>query len=51
MPPVIAATEVARVAADVFAYATDPARFPNGKKESPKATSTIPALPRPARGA
>jgi uncharacterized protein YndB with AHSA1/START domain len=28
MPPVIAATEVARAAADVFAYATDPARFP-----------------------
>jgi hypothetical protein len=28
MPPVIATTEVDRAAADVFAYATDPARFP-----------------------
>ena len=27
MPPVIATTEVDRAAADVFAYATDPARF------------------------
>ena len=28
MPPVIATAEVDRAAADVFAYATDPARFP-----------------------
>ena len=27
MPPVIATTDVGRAAADVFAYATDPARF------------------------
>jgi uncharacterized protein YndB with AHSA1/START domain len=28
MPPVIATAEVGRAAAEVFAYATDPARFP-----------------------
>ena len=32
MPPVIAAAEVERAAADVFAYATDPARFPEWQK-------------------
>jgi hypothetical protein len=28
MPPVVATAEVGRAAAEVFAYATDPARFP-----------------------
>jgi hypothetical protein len=51
MPPVIATAEVGRAAAEVFAYATDPVRSPNGKSASPKATSTIPALRRPAPGA
>ena len=32
MPPVIATADVGRAAADVFAYATDPARFPEWQK-------------------
>jgi len=51
MPPVITTTDVDRAAAGVFAYATDPARSTNGKRASPKATSTARALSRPARGA
>lgn len=32
MPPITASTEVNRPAADVFAYATDPTRFPEWQK-------------------
>ncbi len=32
MPPITASTEVNRSAADVFAYATDPTRFPEWQK-------------------
>ena len=32
MPPIITSAEIERPAADVFAYATDPARFPEWQK-------------------
>ena len=30
MPPIVTSAEIERPAAEVFAYATDPSRFPNG---------------------
>jgi len=32
MPPIVTSAEIERPAADVFAYATDPARFPEWQK-------------------
>jgi len=32
MPPIVTSAEIERPAADVFAYATDPARFPQWQK-------------------
>lgn len=32
MPPIVATAEIGRPAAEVFAYATDPARFPEWQK-------------------
>jgi hypothetical protein len=32
MAPIVAAIDVGRPAAEVFAYATDPSRFPDGRR-------------------
>jgi hypothetical protein len=32
MPPIVTSAEIERPAADVFAYATDPARFPESQQ-------------------
>ena len=51
MPPVITTTEVDRAAAEVFAYATDPARFPEWQAGVTEGHLDHPGPPRPTRGA
>jgi uncharacterized protein YndB with AHSA1/START domain len=51
MPPVIATTGVDRAAAQVFAYATDPAQFPQWQAGVTEGHLDQPGRRRPGRGA
>jgi hypothetical protein len=51
MPPVITTIDVDRAAAEVFSYATGPARFREWQAGVTEGHLDHPALPRPARGA
>ena len=58
MPPVVTSAEIGRPAAEVFAYATDPARFSewqkgvvDGHMDGPGNGTQAPAVRRGSRGA